>query len=182
MRVVAAEATAKLTFAVRARDLERVGELLMRLFNDDNKGVNDDDRDPTQVGNPVQLQQLLVLFFPALAATGAPARQLLARSLQPALATDLARHKTAAGPAKRMDEDMCSVLDKGRCNKETRRCKALPNNEDAVLTALGIVLNTLYENRDVVLKMHVRMLCQLVKARVAGRRNETQLVHVYYPA
>ena len=68
---------------------------------------------------------------------------------------------------------MCSVLDEGRCNEETRRCEALPDNEDAVLTALNIVLDTLYENQNVVRKMHVRALCRLVKACVAGQNDET---------
>ena len=73
--MVAAKAVGKLTFAGHVRDPERVGELLTRLFDDDNSnGVNDNDCVPTQVSNPVQLRQLLALFFPALAATGALAK------------------------------------------------------------------------------------------------------------
>ena len=72
-----------------------------------------------------------------------------------------------------MVEYVCSVLDKGRRNEETRRRKALPNNEDAVLIALGVVLNTIYKNRDVVCKTHDRTLYRLVKACVAGRSDKT---------
>ena len=73
MCVVAAKATAKLTFAGRVRNPECAGELLTRLFdNDNNDGVDDDNCDTTQVGDPVRLRQLLALFFLALAATGAP--------------------------------------------------------------------------------------------------------------
>ena len=68
---------------------------------------------------------------------------------------------------------MCSVLGKGCCNEEMQRRKALPNNEDAVLTALGVVLYTLYENSDIVRKTQERTLCRLVKACVAGRSNKT---------
>ena len=72
-----------------------------------------------------------------------------------------------------MVEYVCSVLDEGCHDEETRRREAFPDNEDAVLTALGIILDTLYENRDIVHKKHNRTLCRLVKACVAGQSDKT---------
>ena len=126
--MVAAEAAGKLTFAGRVCNPECVRELLTRLFenDDDNIGVDDNDRIPTQVRNPLRLRQLLALFLPALVEIGELANRLV--------------------------EYVCSVLNKGRCNEKTPRRKALPNNKDAVLTALGVILDTLYENIDVICK------------------------------
>ena len=123
--VVAAEVAAKLLFAGKLVDHPSMAAHLVAIYFDrelSDSGADDDVDEIKEIGNPVRLQQILSLFFPALSIKSKGGRKVLMNSIRPLLSIVNDRlsvkkngRKVAvsAWPIAKMVEFVCSIVDLG---------------------------------------------------------------------
>lgn len=132
---IAAEVATKLLFSGRVVNNCWLAQLVMIFFAASEEDDNDDDQDDSeqhhdvkQVGNPVRLQQLLSVFFPAYAVKSQQGRVALVESITPLL--EMALEESSSQKQKtviQMIEFVVSTVEAGERAVEEAKSKA--NNE-----------------------------------------------------
>ena len=131
--VIAAEVAAKLLFAGKLNDHPSLAAHLVAIFFDSDllKSNTDEDSDEVkEIGNPVRLQQILSLFFPAFCIRSKEGRTVLMNCIKPLLSIVGERQskkkrgkKATAWPIAKMVEYVCSNVDLGE-EEEAKKIKA----------------------------------------------------------
>ena len=136
--VLAAEVAAKLLFAGKLNDHPTMVAHLVAIFFDTNLLKSDADEDIDEVkeiGNPVRLQQILSLFFPAFSIKSGEGRATLANCIKPLLSIVSEKlskkkrgKKATAWPIAKMVEYVCSNIDLGE--EEAKKMEAARHGHD----------------------------------------------------
>lgn len=132
--VIAAEVAAKLLFAGKLNDHPSMVAHLVAIFFDSDllKSNTDEDSDEVkEIGNPVRLQQILSLFFPAFSIRSKGGRTALMNCIKPLLSIVGERQskkkrggkKATAWPIAKMVEYVCSNVDLGE-EEESKKIEA----------------------------------------------------------
>ena len=140
--IVAAEVAAKLLFAGKLiGHPSMVAHLVVIFFDKDllESSDADDDGDPMtvkEIGNPIRLQQILSLFFPAFSIKSEEGRRMLINSIKPLLSIvndKLAKkkkgRKATAWPIAKMVEYVCSNVDLGE-QEAAKKTEATTSSEE----------------------------------------------------
>ena len=136
--VLAAEVAAKLLFAGKLNDHPTMVAHLVAIFFDTNLLKSDADEDfdeVKEIGNPVRLQQILSLFFPAFSIKSREGRATLANCIKPLLSIVSEKlskkkrgKKATAWPIAKMVEYVCSNIDLGE--EEAKKMEGARHSHD----------------------------------------------------
>lgn len=170
-----AEVTCKLLFTGRLCDSSLLSRLLV-LFFDPSKPSQDDESDLSEPGNPLRMQQLLSLFFPAFALKSEAERTALLGSVEGALEIALAlssrktKKRPLVFPMAKMVEFISTVVDeaievakKGKTQESTdQQPEALINPAATDLMVVLQVARFLTRNESSLTATQLRSLSKLV--------------------
>lgn len=182
--VIAAEVAAKLLFAGKLNDHPSMVAHLVAIFFDADllKSNTDEDSDEVkEIGNPVRLQQILILFFPAFSIKSKEGRTALINCIKPLLSIVSEKQskkkkgkKATAWPIAKMVEYVCSNIDLGE--EEAKKMKASKGGRDdekevgetgpakasSTLLASIAISKFLTESCDGCTTTYLRAICKII--------------------
>lgn len=166
---VAAEISTKLLLTGKVCDSNWLARLVLLFF--DERMADDEEGDVDEVGSPRRLQQLLIVFFSALAVTSKTGRDALMGCISPVLALSLMQSQKKksrkAVPVNKMIDFVVSTVELGRrCSAE--KCKHSdddkePESSPNLLAAVQVATFLSEKSSDLSTTV-LRSLCKLIGA------------------